>query len=415
MMQIFTDAGTEGYVWCNRYDSDCCLCERIECGHGDLSIGCKDVRIGDSGAYGTVVLVKGDVVGPGALIDCQGTEACRFATIDSSNVYGLDCNGDRSCEGATINIVDPKPGFLLDCSGMASCGGLTITIEFSGPPPGYMCRPMAEKELFQVSGISCGNEEACQGMSMTINNAGCKAVRIEALNCMQHNACNLAHFDFLGDVELSQCLCGPSCDNAMGISKCFQGLERLLCSDPRSCMAQRKTITNPKNLFKLECSNEQSCQSAQLTFEFLSGQTEPIRTIEAFVFGGMYAGRGGTFEIVNEQGFEPFTQIPVIVTLDRIECGGQSSCVSSTFILGPNVQVKEVICATGACLNCRIKRTAADVGVPCDVGQVTQAPVQVTSAPYVPTPPGGPGSAYVPIEPQPLPTVAQAGPWVPIQ
>merc|ERR1711971_3781 len=278
-----------------------------------------------------------------------------------------------------------------------------------GPPPGYMCRPVTQKETFQVSGINCGNEEACQGMSMTINNVGCDSVRIESLNCMEHNACNLAHFDLMGDVELSQCLCGPSCDNAMGISKCFQGLATLLCSDPRACLAQTKTITNPKNLFKLECGNVQSCQSAHFTFVFDedSNKAEPVRTIETFVFGGMHSARRGTFEIVNAQGVDPFTQIPVIVTLDRIDCGGEGSCVGATFILGQNVQVKEVICAAGACLNCWIKLTADDIGIPCDLKQAT-LPAPVVPALPVPTI-VAPGSGFVPIVTEP------ASPWVPIR
>merc|ERR1712129_433092 len=168
------------------------------------------------------------------------------------------------------------------------------------------------------------------------------------------------------------------------------------------------------NRFKLECGNVQSCQSAHLTivFDEDSAKTEPIRVIETFVFGGMHSARGGTFEIVNAQGMDAFTQIPVIVTLERIECGGEGSCVGSTFILGPNVQVNEVICAAGACANCRIKLTEDDVGIPCDARQIAQP--QVTDAPFVPTPPAQ-GSGFVPIGTDPAPTVSQAGPWVPIR
>jgi len=425
---IHTDVGREGYIDCNAYDADCCMCALIECGHNALDVPCHTVNIGSSGAYGTVMHVRGDPIGIGALINCQGVEGCRFTTIEASSVYALDCNGDKSCEGATVHIVDPKPGFLLDCSGMGSCTGLKVDIEFTGPPAGYMCRPVDRKRRFPMSGIQCNNAEACQGMELSIHNAGCDKVRIENINCLQSNSCNLASFELVGDIEIANCQCGPSCNTASGLSKCFQNLDRLLCPDPASCMGQTKTITNTLNNFKFECGNVQSCELAQFTFEYNqdSSRPRPVELLEAFVFGGQFSARGSTFTFVNEQGVDPFTQIPIILTIGRIECGGAGSCQGTTFVTGSNVEVNEVICATDSCLGCVIKLNANDVGRPCDPNQVpaipvievptppltpiTQAPVVTTQAPQTPQPTPSPtNSMYVPIGNN------GNGQWVPIR
>jgi len=429
--QIQNDLGREGYIDCNAVDSDCCMCGLVECGHNALGVPCHTVNVGNSGVFGTVMHVRGDPEGIGALINCQGVEGCRFTTMEASNVYALDCNGDKSCEGATVRIVDPKPGFLLDCSGMGSCNGLTVDIEFSGPPSGFMCRPMERKQVFPMSGIQCSNAEACQGMELRVHNAGCDKVRIESINCLQSNSCNLAQFDLVGDIEIANCQCGPSCNTASGLSKCFQNLDRLLCPDPSSCKGQRKTITNTLNNFKFECGNVQSCESAQFTFEYNqdSSRPRPVERLEAFTFGGENSARASTFTFVNEQGVDYFSKIPIILTIDRVECGGQGSCHGTTFITGDNVEIGEVICATDACLGCIIKRTANDFGRPCDPRQLPEVPrppspplEPITTKPPTPQPPPPTPrptqSIYVPI-PQQNPRQNGNGngngQWVPIR
>jgi len=274
-----------------------------------------------------------------------------------------------------------------------------------------------------MSGIQCTNAEACQGMELSINNAGCDKVRIENINCLQSNSCNLAKFDLTGDIEIRNCQCGPSCNTATGLSKCFQNLDRLLCPDPQSCKGQTKTITNTLNNFKFECGNVESCEMAQFTFEYTQDESKPrpVEMLEAFVFGGEYSARGSTFTFVNAQGNEQFSQIPVILTIARIECGGRGSCHGTTFITGPNVEVREVICATDSCLGCLIKFDASDSGRPCDpsrpvapapvppLNPITQPPVVVTPAPTLPPP------TPQPTDPQYVPIPQQNGQWVPIR
>merc|ERR1711962_1294109 len=50
-----TDINLPGYINCNAYDADCCMCAMIECGHNVQGVPCNNVNIGTSGAYGTVM------------------------------------------------------------------------------------------------------------------------------------------------------------------------------------------------------------------------------------------------------------------------------------------------------------------------------------------------------------------------
>lgn len=111
----------------------------------------------------------------------------------------------------------------------------------------------------------------------------------------------------------------------------------------------------------------------------------------------------------------------MILTIARIECGGRGSCHGTTFITGPNVEVREVICATDSCLGCLIKFDASDSGRPCDpsrpvapapippLNPITQPPVVVTPAPTLPPP------TPQPTDPQYVPIPQQNGQWVPIR
>jgi hypothetical protein len=286
---------------------------------------------------------------------------------------------------------------------------------------------MERKNVLQMSGVQCNNAEACQGMELSIANAGCDRVRIENINCLQSNSCNLAQFALSGDIEIANCQCGPSCNTASGLGKCFENLDRLLCPDASSCAMQTKTITNTLNGFKFECGNVESCADAHFTFEYNQDPTKPapVESLEAFVFGGESSAKGSTFTFVNEQGMDPVYNHDLIVKIERIECGGSGSCQGTTFVTGPNVEIGQVICATDSCLNCVIKLDAADSGRPCDPRQLPTVPVSpvpplnpVTQPPVVvvvPTPPPTPptpqptDSIYVPV-----PQQNGNGQWVPI-
>jgi len=392
--QSATDLAT-GHLYCDRHEGDCCVCESIVCEQG-----CNQVRFGDRGAFGVKDVRISGAPGPGAIgasLVCHGTESCRNAQIVASAVDSVNCFGYRSCNGAVMVITDPKPNFVLDCTGYAACEDLEIQIVYSGPPPGYMCAvdqdPALEKPLLPIGSIECENEEACQGMRLTVNNAGCSSVRIGALRCSERDSCNLADFDLIGDVSIDQCHCGPSCADATGLSACFQNLAKVECNDPQSCLGQQRVITNPLNNFAMFCGNEESCKDSSVTFEFTAEPNKPraIERMNGLVFGGKSAGENGLFVFNNAQGlaepaFEGATPEPVWLTVNKIECGQDSACENAVFVVGDNVSIREFQCALDACYGCLVKHKMSDAGVPCDPEFFTR-PVIMTPAPTVPVTP----------------------------
>merc|ERR1712154_582671 len=87
-------------------------------------------------------------------------------------------------------------------------------------------------------------------------------------------ACDGAMFDFIGNVVLSRCNCGPSCYRAFGLGKCFENLEEMICAKPLECMAQTKTILNPANGFYFACSAEESCSMSTFRIEISNDVTD---------------------------------------------------------------------------------------------------------------------------------------------
>jgi len=320
----------------------------------------------------------------------------------------VNCNGYRSCQGATMVITDPKPNFLLDCSGFSSCEDLNIEIRFSGPPVGYMCAvdadPTLVKDLFSISAIECENEAACKGMTLSIHNEGCTSVKVLDLRCLEYDSCSLASFEFVGDVTLNQCNCGPSCAEATGLSACFQNLDKVTCNDPQICMDQQKVITNPLNHFQFECGNIESCMNIDVRFELTAdlNRKRPITRFDGLVFGGVNAAFGGVFTFDNQQGLEQSVPEgvepqPIELTVNKIECSQDGSCENAVFVTGEHVSIREFNCATDACYGCLIKEKETDVGMPCDplffsrptpppTNAVTPAPIIVTPAPVTPAP-----------------------------
>jgi len=400
-----TDGGN-GQLFCNRFEGDCCLCSAIECGFEGR--GCNLAQFGNRGAYGVKdVSIRGAPArGMGAMVFCHGEESCRDSVIDGRHVDSVNCNGYRSCQGAKMVLTDPKPNFLLDCSGFSSCEDLEIEIVYSGPPPGFMCAvdwdPSLTKELYPISAIECENEAACKGMKLTINNEGCTSVLVQDLRCLEYDSCSLASFEFIGDVSLNRCNCGPSCAEATGLSKCFQNLEKVTCNDPVICMDQQKVITNPRNNFQFECGNIDSCRNIDVRFELIPdiNRRRPITIFDGLIFGGVNAAFNGVFTFDNQQGLdqpvaEGVEPKQIELTVNKIECSQDGSCENAVFVTGQHVNIREVNCATDACYGCLIKEKVTDVGMPCDpqfFARPTppptkgQTPAPVTPAPVIVTP-----------------------------
>jgi len=274
-------------------------------------------------------------------------------------------DGARSCMDAHFIIYEPKVNFLLECAGVDACNGLQIEINLKGPPPGYRCA--SRNEILPFSKLSCIAEGACHGLNVTLNNDGCKQVVFDRLDCQQFESCTNARFDFRGAVEISECLCGPSCQSASGLSKCFQNLPKIVCGDPRQCFGQKQTILNPMNGFLFECSDMESCAKGNFEILIEDKSSDPIVELGGFKIGGTKAAMGTVFRINNEQSGSS----GVWLIIETIECSGTFACVDTTFVVGENVIIESVSCAGMACEGCLIKRTDADMGIPCHSDKLT--------------------------------------------
>jgi len=287
--------------------------------------------------------------------------------ISGSYIESIDCDGPKSCDGAVIVVNEPKEHFLLNCAGIDACNGMQIEVHLAGPPPGFRCADTLNKDILPFSKIVCSDTMSCQGIQITVHNGGCNKVIIEEFICSQPNACNGLNLSLLGDVDIASCECGPSCNNAVGISQCFQNLEKYLCSDSITCMGQTKTITNPANAFKFECIATGACKASNFKIEFNENLPEPITFLDAFKFSGISSANGATFIIDNQQ--------TVQLTVGVIECSGTASCLATTFITGPNVVISEINCANNACNGCKIKQSQYDQGIPCDPSATQFLPI----------------------------------------
>jgi len=341
-------------------DFDCCMCDVIECGL--MGQGCDTLRLGDYAAFGVKdiqVFGNQNNLNGGALIFCSGTESCRETQIVATYVHKIDCQGPRSCQDAVFSITDPANGFVLRCSGVESCSGLTIDVYLSGPPPGFMCNVDGAKETMYIPEISCGADRACDTLSMTIHNDGCKKAVIDMFECTVERGCDAAMFTFVGDVNIAQCSCGPSCVNTIGLDKCEENLSNVICRTPEECKNVMKTITNPANGFFFECRAAESCSNSLYKI-VMDGHAfhGAITQFGIFRFSGVYSIENSVFVFENQQRNG--------VTINRIECSGVGACRAATFVLDENVFIDRLVCDPGACPQCLVKHTKADPGIPCE-------------------------------------------------
>ncbi len=146
---------------------------------------------------------------------------------------------------------------------------------------------------------------------------------------------------------------------------CFNNLEKKICALPLSCAAQMKTIENPRNGFYFECGAYESCQQSNFVIALNNKATkfENVDYISALLMDGESAAKGSTFIIDNQQG--------IALTIGKIQCSKQRSCEGTTFIIGINTMVDEIICAPDACMNCQIKQTINSPPLPCDPSQIS--------------------------------------------
>jgi len=388
--QAIASSNPPGFTVCEQ-DYECCMCGAIQCGSNVQ--GCTRLSAGPSGMFGVKqVSVLGEMT-MGATIDCLGMDSCAQTIITGVHINGINAIGDGSLRDAKVTVYNPSEEFSLECLGISSCSGLTLEIIIPGPANGMACDPNYRPRQLPLGYINCAQQESCSYMRFSFVNEGCDSYEFDSLSCIQGDSCYGATFDFVGEVEVTACELSGTGHTVTGISKCFENLDRLICSEPSSCRGAHRAITNPANNFMLSCEGTGACYNAVTEIDLNVNAAEPILNFEALKFLGEASGASATIIIRNDQNGQ-------LLTIDRIECLALESCAGTTFVTGYYVGITEIICHPGACFGCKIKTFVDDVAyVPCDPKQdyVVPPPGNQLPAPQQPAP--------LPIVPAPLPTM----------
>ena len=141
---------------------------------------------------------------------------------------------------------------------------------------------------------------SCRGLTFSVANKGCAKVVLVVVECLDPMACAQASCNFLGDVYIALC--------------------------------------QPRLLVTLECMDA----NAQLTMRFNVAALTLITTIDALILRGQSSGTGMTLTIDNAQGTESFGN-PIVTSIDHILCEAVGSCSGTTFIVGHNVAVGNIL------------------------------------------------------------------------
>eukprot|EP00485_Elphidium_margaritaceum_P001520 CAMPEP_0202686196 /NCGR_PEP_ID=MMETSP1385-20130828/1998_1 /ASSEMBLY_ACC=CAM_ASM_000861 /TAXON_ID=933848 /ORGANISM="Elphidium margaritaceum" /LENGTH=523 /DNA_ID=CAMNT_0049340725 /DNA_START=246 /DNA_END=1817 /DNA_ORIENTATION=+ len=347
--------------------ADCCMCSEILCGEqgGDE---CIELRVaGLMAAYGNrnIRVYGGERAFAKAKITCSGLESCARSRIVGNSVMELDCGGRSGCQGSTIYIEDPADQFSIYCRATSSCQDMTVSVNFTSTS----CDPI------ELGEIKCLGANACNGMSLTIENNGCRDVVIKSIEC-RDGSCDYSSWSFFGRQAITIDTCHLPTGalsvpvGSSGLDRCFSGLQELKCSDIMPCMQQTKTITDPRNDFKLVCLDLLACGGSQFTIQVTAAfKPAPIQTIN-IVCDGRESCKGTNFTVVNHNRVE----IEV-----NVHCTSLGACNGAMFEGSSNVRFTEVICvAVNQCMGCTVNN------LPCTTSTTTTLPAG--SVPSVPPP-----------------------------
>jgi len=360
---IASGTATPGFVKCESA-YDCCMCAAVDC------IDCIALTAGDSALFGVkAVNVYGGTRGGAALI-CQGVESCAETIVNAEKMNEVQVTGDMGLKNARLVITDVVGDFKLHCTGMGACEGSVVTIVIPGSAPGTICNRFAAPT--RIGAINCAGPEACANMKLNVRNEGCSKVYVEQLACTEPDSCTGMAVKFWGDVELQDCNLGSSGHSITGngVAQCYVNLQGLLCQDPLSCLGIRKTLTNPKEAFKLHCGATSSCQNAVIDIGLVSidlPYPDPntgewftyVEWFDGFYCSGPSSCAGATIRVDNNQRGKT-------LEVENIECSAAGACVDTQIITGPDVEIVDAKCIPpGACAGCVVKKNAADPGIPC--------------------------------------------------
>jgi len=263
-------------------------------------------------------------------------------------VEGLICGAVNACKGARILVIDPKSGFNVECSGTGSCNGLYLEILLN--------------KGGSIGSIECG-DAGCVGMHLAIYNKGGDYVTVNTLNCEAPSACTDMSIDFEGGVGFDNCECGEesldNCDGITGIDSCMAGVDKMECSGALACSELQQQVVNVANGFELKCNDHASCKGFWLQIVLNDNGRYPTRWLKGYECGETMACAGAIIQLNNDQKGMP-------VTIVKINCDGNSSCMNALFIIDGDVNIKEIECGdASSCENCMVQHSTTSEVAPC--------------------------------------------------
>eukprot|EP01084_Bolivina_argentea_P267397 453886_1 len=284
----------------------------------------------------------------GGMIACTGYGACMEAEITINNIESVICGAAESCKDANFLIIDPQEDFSVECSATDSCSGLSIEVVVTNGV-----------DFFKE--INCGGF-GCVGAKFMIYNFGEQFINVEILGCEAPSACAGAVFDLDGGIGFEECKCGEdytkACDGISGIDSCLSGVEKVECSGVGSCNNLQQAIANIANDFELICSDPTACKGFWLMIVLNTNAREPVNFVKGYKCDSDEACLNAIIQLNNEQD-------GVSVVVDKIDCGGVSSCENARFIVSGDVVINEIVCNEQSCDNCVVENMSSNTKIPC--------------------------------------------------
>jgi len=128
--------------------------------------------------------------------DDGGCGDCQF--IQAVNTELFNCGTDLSCSNLNVEI-RPRDDFLFECGGKRSCLGI----------PGLQRQIVIDCQGRSIKGIKCGDDDSCRYQRFFIL-GGIHGCNIEKIECDGKRSCEGAQFDFFGNVNVDEFVCGDS-------------------------------------------------------------------------------------------------------------------------------------------------------------------------------------------------------------
>merc|ERR1712190_352003 len=117
--------------------------------------------------------------------------ACAGATINADFVSEISCKDDNACAGTTITVTSAAEDFEVEC-GENSCVGLTLTASVAS----------------DVKGFKCG-EGGCIGATFGLTTVNGANIQVETIDCDGDASCENESFNFeYPYFSIDECKCG---------------------------------------------------------------------------------------------------------------------------------------------------------------------------------------------------------------